>query len=179
MPPFSREAPLPYPEAGTVRVGPNEAETIAGNVLAPHSKCDDGGGVPGQEVLGWGFRAGLARAPHLSPISTGSSSQGPHLRDQSLHPRSHSSRAQPFTPSHHPSLLNLLSRGLCLSLCLSCLSITSPTQEKSILLQPPNHTLPPISPLFKPFYRSLQTDLKVQNFNIKSRLFNMKIRPPE
>ena len=67
MPPFSREAPLPYPEAGTVRVGPNEAETIAGNVLAPHSKCDDGGGVPGQEVLGWGFRAGLARAQDLEP----------------------------------------------------------------------------------------------------------------
>ena len=93
-------------------------------------------------------------------------------------PPSHSSRAQPFTPPHHPSLLNLLSRGLCLSLCLSFLSTTSPTQAKSILQQPPNHTLPPISPLFKPFYRSLQTDLlKVQNFNIKSRLFIMKIRP--
>lgn len=47
-------APGPHPEAGAVRVGPNEAETIARNILASHSKSDDGGGVPGQEVLGGG-----------------------------------------------------------------------------------------------------------------------------
>lgn len=42
----------PYPEAGTVCVGPDEAEAIARNILASHSKSDYGGGVPGQEVLG-------------------------------------------------------------------------------------------------------------------------------
>lgn len=53
MPPLPSTAPLPYPEAGAVRVGPDEAETIARNILASHSKSDDGGGIPGQEVLGW------------------------------------------------------------------------------------------------------------------------------
>lgn len=43
---------VPYPKAGAVRVGANEAETIARNILASHSKSDDGGGIPGQEVLG-------------------------------------------------------------------------------------------------------------------------------
>ena len=70
MPPLSPAPPLPYPEAGTVRVGPNEAETIAGNVLAPHSKCDDGGGVPGQEVLGSGFN--VVRTISLTHVLTSS-----------------------------------------------------------------------------------------------------------
>lgn len=47
-------APVAHPKAGAVRVGTNEAETIARNILASHSKGDDGGGVPGQEVLGAG-----------------------------------------------------------------------------------------------------------------------------
>lgn len=79
MPPLSQAAPFPYPEAGAVRVGPNEAETIAGNVLAPHSKCDDGGGVPGQEVLGWGFRAGLSQSTGLqAPAQVPTSLPPPH-----------------------------------------------------------------------------------------------------
>ena len=44
-------AQVPYPKAGAVRVSTNETKTIAGNILASHSKSDDGGGVPGQEVL--------------------------------------------------------------------------------------------------------------------------------
>lgn len=45
--PQSSRALTPYPKAGTVRVGPNEAEAIARNILAPHSKSNDGGGVSG------------------------------------------------------------------------------------------------------------------------------------
>lgn len=52
MPPPSQNSPVPHPEAGAVCVGPNEAETVARNILASHSKGDDGGGVPGQKVLG-------------------------------------------------------------------------------------------------------------------------------
>lgn len=36
-------------------MGPNEAETIARNILASHSKSDDSGRVPGQEVLALGL----------------------------------------------------------------------------------------------------------------------------
>lgn len=43
--------PFPYPEAGAVRVGPDEAEAIARNILAPYSKSYDGRGVPSHEVL--------------------------------------------------------------------------------------------------------------------------------
>lgn len=35
-------------------MGPNEAEPIARNILASHGEGDDGGGVPGKEVLGCG-----------------------------------------------------------------------------------------------------------------------------
>lgn len=44
-------AQVPYPKAGAVRVSTDETKTIAGDILATHSKSDDSGGVPGQEVL--------------------------------------------------------------------------------------------------------------------------------
>lgn len=58
-------------------MGTNEAETIARNILASHSKGDDGGGVPGQEVLG----AGEGRI--LNPMSQPAGTQGfePQLKD--------------------------------------------------------------------------------------------------
>lgn len=43
----SNQVLTPYPEAGTVRVGTNEAEAIARNILTPHSKSNDGGRVSG------------------------------------------------------------------------------------------------------------------------------------
>lgn len=53
MPPLNPSRTLgSYPEAGTICVGPDEAEAIARNILAPHSKSNDGRGVPGQEILG-------------------------------------------------------------------------------------------------------------------------------
>lgn len=63
----------PHPEARAVRVGPDEAEAIAGNILAPHCKSDDGGRVPGEEVLGaertgrGSVRRGCPRALALRP----------------------------------------------------------------------------------------------------------------
>lgn len=52
----------PYPEAGAVGVGPQQAEPIPGLELAADGEGDEGGVVPGDEVLGAGA-GGERRSP--------------------------------------------------------------------------------------------------------------------
>lgn len=66
-----QSAGRPYPEAGAVGVGPQQAEPIPGLELAADGEGDEGGVVPGDEVLGaeeQGRGAGV-RAGRLPPPS--------------------------------------------------------------------------------------------------------------
>lgn len=47
-----RPAGRPYPQAGAVGVGPQQAEPIPGLELPADGEGDEGGEVPGDEVLG-------------------------------------------------------------------------------------------------------------------------------
>lgn len=69
-----QSAGRPYPEAGAVGVGPQQAEPIPGLELAADGEGDEGGVVPGDEVLGAeeqgrgaGVRAGRLPTPSPPP----------------------------------------------------------------------------------------------------------------